>query len=87
MGILWTILIGFIVGAVARLLHPGQDGMGWIMTTLLGIGGALLATWIGHGLGWYAPDQAAGFIGAIVGAVILLAIYTRLRGRSGPAAV
>lgn len=85
MGILWTILIGFVVGAIARLIHPGDDAMGWITTTLLGIGGALLATWIGQGLGWYAPGHPAGFIGATLGAVILLMIYTRLRGRSGPA--
>jgi len=84
MGILWTIVIGFLVGVVARFLHPGQDAMGFILTTLLGIGGALLATWVGQGLGWYAPGQPAGFIGAIVGAVVLLAIYGRLR-RSGGA--
>lgn len=83
MSILWTIVIGFLVGVVARFLHPGQDAMGFILTTLLGIGGALLATWVGQALGWYAPGQPAGFIGAIVGAVVLLAIFGRLR-RSGP---
>jgi len=82
MGILWTILIGFIVGVVARFLHPGQDAMGFILTTVLGIGGALVATWIGQALGWYAPGQPAGFIGAIVGAIILLVIYDRVRGSS-----
>jgi uncharacterized membrane protein YeaQ/YmgE (transglycosylase-associated protein family) len=85
MGILWTILIGFVVGLVARFLHPGEDGMGFILTTLLGIVGALVATWAGQALGWYAPGQAAGFIGATVGAVVLLALYSRLRGRSGAA--
>jgi len=83
MGILWTILIGFIVGVLARFFHPGQDAMGFILTTLLGIGGALVATWIGQALGWYAPGQPAGFIGATVGAVVLLAIYGRMRSRSG----
>jgi uncharacterized membrane protein YeaQ/YmgE (transglycosylase-associated protein family) len=84
MGILWTILIGFIVGLLARLVHPGRDAMGFILTTLLGVGGALLATWIGQALHWYAPDQPAGFIGATIGAVILLVIYDRFIARSGP---
>lgn len=79
MGILWTIVIGFIVGLLARFLHPGNDPMGFILTTLLGIGGALLASWLGQALGWYAPGQPAGLIGAVVGAVVLLAIYGRLR--------
>jgi uncharacterized membrane protein YeaQ/YmgE (transglycosylase-associated protein family) len=85
MGILWTILIGFVVGLVARFLHPGDNAMGFILTTLLGIGGALIATWIGQALGWYAPGEATGFIGATIGAVVLLAIYERFRGRSGAA--
>ena len=80
MGILWTILIGFIVGVVARFLHPGQDAMGFVLTTVLGIGGALIATWIGQAVGWYAPGQPASFIGAIVGAIVLLVIYDRVRG-------
>lgn len=83
MGILWTILIGFIVGVVARFVHPGQDAMGFILTTVLGIGGALVATWIGQALGWYAPGQATGFIGATIGAIILLVIYDRVRSSSG----
>jgi len=87
MGILWTIVIGFIVGLLARFLHPGNDPMGFILTTLLGIGGALLASWLGQALGWYAPGQPAGLIGAVVGAVVLLAIYGRLRrSDSAPAA-
>jgi uncharacterized membrane protein YeaQ/YmgE (transglycosylase-associated protein family) len=87
MGILWTIVIGFIVGLLARFLHPGNDPMGFVLTTLLGIGGALLASWLGQALGWYAPGQPAGLIGAVVGAVVLLAIYGRLRrSDSSPAA-
>jgi uncharacterized membrane protein YeaQ/YmgE (transglycosylase-associated protein family) len=83
MGILWTIFIGFVVGVVARFFHPGRDAMGFVVTTLLGIGGALVATWIGQALGWYAPGQPAGFIGATVGAILLLVIYGRLRSRPG----
>lgn len=87
MGILWTIVIGFIVGLLARFLHPGNDPMGFILTTLLGIGGALLASWLGQALGWYSPGQPAGLIGAVIGAVVLLAIYGRLRrSDSAPAA-
>lgn len=85
MGIVWTILIGFIVGLLARLLHPGRDAMGFILTALLGIGGALVATWIGQALGWYAPGQPAGILGAIIGAFLLLMIYGRIgRGAGTP---
>lgn len=83
MGIVWTILIGFIVGLLARLLHPGRDAMGFILTALLGIGGALVATWIGQALGWYAPGQPAGILGAIIGAFLLLMIYVRIGRGSG----
>ncbi len=78
MTILWTIIIGFVVGLVARAIKPGKDAMGWIMTILLGIGGSLLATWGGQQLGLYQPGQPAGFIGAVVGAVILLVIWGAL---------
>jgi len=86
MGILWTIVIGFIVGLVARMIHPGRDQMGFILTTLLGIGGALIASWIGRALGWYHPDEAAGFIGATIGAIVLLWIYGRMTRSSAPVA-
>jgi len=82
MGILWTIVIGFVIGVIAKFLHPGRDGMGFIMTTLVGIGGSLLATWIGQALGWYAPGQATGFIGATIGAIVLLAVYGKVKGRA-----
>ena len=75
---LWVIIIGFLAGAIAKLFVPGPHG--FIITTLLGIVGALLATWLGHAIGWYQPGQGAGFIGAIVGAVIILAVYRSVAG-------
>ncbi|MFC5694460.1 GlsB/YeaQ/YmgE family stress response membrane protein [Pseudomonas sp. GCM10022186] len=75
MGIIGTIIIGLIVGLIARFIKPGDDSMGWIMTILLGIGGSLLATYGGQALGIYQAGQAAGFIGAVVGAVVLLVVY------------
>lgn len=78
MGILWIILIGFVAGIVARLLAPGPNNpSGFILTAVLGIAGAFLATWIGQAIGWYHPDQGAGFIGATVGAVVVLFIWHR----------
>ena len=75
MGIIGTIFIGLIVGLLARFLKPGDDSMGWIMTILLGIGGSLAATYGGQALGIYHAGEGAGFIGAVIGAVILLVIY------------
>ncbi|QEY65613.1 GlsB/YeaQ/YmgE family stress response membrane protein [Metapseudomonas lalkuanensis] len=75
MGIIGTIIIGLIVGLIARFIKPGDDSMGWIMTILLGVGGSLLATYGGQAVGIYQAGQAAGFIGAVVGAVVLLVIY------------
>jgi len=78
MGILWIILIGLVAGIVARLLAPGPNNpSGFILTAVLGIAGAFLATWIGQEIGWYRPDQGAGFIGATIGAVIVLFIWHR----------
>jgi uncharacterized membrane protein YeaQ/YmgE (transglycosylase-associated protein family) len=79
MGLLWTIVVGFVVGLIARAIMPGQQVMGIIMTTLLGVGGALLAGYAGQLLGFYRMGEPVGFIGAIVGAFILLFIYDRLR--------
>jgi uncharacterized membrane protein YeaQ/YmgE (transglycosylase-associated protein family) len=77
--ILWIILIGFLAGLIARWLSPGPNKpKGFILTTVLGIVGAFLATWIGQTIGWYRLDQGAGFIGAIVGALIVLFIWNRL---------
>ena len=78
MGFIWTIIIGFIVGVVAKFVHPGRDNMGFIMTTLLGIAGAFLATYLGQAIGWYQAGQGAGFIGGVVGALVLLFIYGRV---------
>jgi uncharacterized membrane protein YeaQ/YmgE (transglycosylase-associated protein family) len=75
MHIIVTIIIGFVAGLVAKLLMPGRDPGGFIITCLLGIAGAFVATYLGQAVGWYRADQGAGFIGAVVGAVIILAIY------------
>ena len=79
MGIIGTIFIGLIVGLLARFIKPGDDSMGWIMTILLGIAGSLLATYGGQALGIYQAGEAAGFFGALVGAVVLLVIYLVIR--------
>jgi len=82
MGILWTIIIGFVAGVVAKFIMPGDnEPRGFILTTILGIVGAFLATFLGQALGWYRADQGAGFIGAIVGAIIVLAIWGLIAGR------
>jgi len=81
MHIIVTILIGLVVGVIAKLLMPGRDPGGFIITILLGIAGAFVATYLGQAVGWYRADQSAGFIGAVVGAVILLAIYRLVAGR------
>jgi uncharacterized membrane protein YeaQ/YmgE (transglycosylase-associated protein family) len=84
MSIIWTILIGFVAGVIAKLIMPGKnEPSGFILTTLLGIGGAFLATYLGQTIGWYGPNEGARFIGAIVGAIILLAIWGLIAGRRG----
>ncbi|HMN51828.1 MAG TPA: GlsB/YeaQ/YmgE family stress response membrane protein [Xanthobacteraceae bacterium] len=76
MGILWTIVIGFVAGILAKFIMPGDnEPKGFVLTTILGIVGAFVATWLGQALGWYSAGQGAGFIGATVGAVILLALW------------
>lgn len=77
---IWAIIVGFLVGIVAKFLMPGRDPGGFIVTILLGIGGAVVATWLGQQVGWYQADQRAGFIGAIVGALIILWIYRLVSG-------
>ncbi len=79
MGILWTLLIGLLAGIVAKLLMPGKDPGGFIITMLLGVAGAFVATYLGQAIGWYQAGQGAGFIGAVVGAIILLIIYRLVR--------
>jgi uncharacterized membrane protein YeaQ/YmgE (transglycosylase-associated protein family) len=80
-GIIGWIIIGGIAGAIAKFLMPGRDPGGCIITILLGIAGAVLAGWIGHAVGWYGSNEGAGFIAAIVGAFILLAVYRLVAGR------
>ena len=85
MSLIWAIIIGFIVGLLAKLVMPGRDPGGVIITAVLGIAGSLVATFLGRALGFYAPGEPAGFIASIVGAVILLAIYHMIRrNRVGP---
>ena len=77
MSIIWTIIIGFIAGIVAKFLHPGSSNepSGFILTVALGIAGSLAATYLGQALGWYRAGEGAGFIGAVVGAIILLVVW------------
>jgi len=78
-GILWIIIVGFIAGIIARLVSPGPNNpTGFILTTVLGIAGAFLATWIGQTIGHYGPDQGAGFITATIGALVVLFVWNRL---------
>ncbi len=78
--LLWTIIVGLIVGAIARFIMPGDQKMGWILTGLLGIGGSLAAGYVGQALGMYAVGEAAGWIASVVGALVLLFIVQKLRG-------
>jgi uncharacterized membrane protein YeaQ/YmgE (transglycosylase-associated protein family) len=79
MGILWTIIIGFVAGVVAKFLMPGpNEPSGFILTTILGIVGAFVASYLGQALGWYGPGEGAGLIGAIVGAVVVLAVWSMI---------
>ena len=76
MGIIWTIIIGFVAGVIAKLVTPGSnEPSGFILTTIIGIVGAFVASWLGQALGWYGPDEGAGLIGAVVGAIIVLLIW------------
>ena len=83
-GWIWTILIGFVVGIVAKIITPGKDPAGFFITTIIGIVGSLVALFIGRALGWYAEGKAPGFFASVVGAIILLVIYHLITRRSGP---
>lgn len=85
MGVIGTIVIGFIVGVLAKLLHPGKENMGFIMTTVLGIAGSVVASYVGQALGLYMAGEGAGFIGAVVGAIALLVVYGLVKDKSGQA--
>ena len=76
MGIIWTIVIGFVAGVIAKFIMPGSnEPSGFALTTILGVVGAIIASYLGQALGWYAPGEGAGFIGAVVGAVVVLFVW------------
>lgn len=79
MGIVWTILIGFVAGLVARAIKPGDDSAGFIVTTLIGVGGALIVTYVGQAMGWYKAGEGAGFIASVLGAIVLLFVWGLIR--------
>jgi uncharacterized membrane protein YeaQ/YmgE (transglycosylase-associated protein family) len=82
MGILWTIIIGFVAGVIAKFIMPGgNEPSGFILTTILGIVGAFVATFLGQALGWYGAGEGAGLIGAVAGAIIVLLVYSLVAGR------
>lgn len=81
MGILWTIVLGFVIGVVAKLLHPGRDNLGFIATILLGIAGSFTAGVVGQFFGWYRAGEGAGFIASVIAAIVLLAVFAGLRKR------
>lgn len=81
MEIIGTLIIGLVAGALAKLLMPGRDPGGFIVTMLLGVAGAFVATYLGQAVGWYRAGEGAGFIGAVIGAIILLVIYRMVVGR------
>jgi uncharacterized membrane protein YeaQ/YmgE (transglycosylase-associated protein family) len=82
MSIIWTIIIGFVAGVIAKFITPGKnEPSGFILTTILGIIGAFVATYLGQAMGWYRPGEGAGLIGAVVGAVIVLLIWGLIAGR------
>ncbi|MFO1212871.1 MAG: GlsB/YeaQ/YmgE family stress response membrane protein [Paenacidovorax caeni] len=83
LSLLGTLIVGFIVGLIARALKPGDDKLGIVMTSLLGVAGAFVANYAGTALGWYREGEAAGWIASVVGAIVLLALYGLVKGRAG----
>ena len=82
MGIVWTIIIGFVAGIIAKFITPGDnEPSGFILTTILGIIGAFVATYVGQSIGWYRAGEGAGLVGAVVGAIIVLVIWGMIAGR------
>lgn len=82
LSLLGTLLIGLVVGFIARAVKPGDDKLGWIMTALLGVAGSFLASYVGVAMGWYAQGEAAGWIASVVGAVLLLVVYGLVRSKN-----
>ena len=80
MGFIWTIVLGFVIGLIAKLIHPGREHMGFIMTIVLGIAGSFFAGVIGQAIGWYKAGEGAGFIASVIVAIILLVIYGKIKG-------
>ena len=80
--VIWIIIIGFVVGVIAKLLTPGRDAEGFFITAAIGIAGSFIATYIGQEMHWYSAGQNAGFVGSVIGAIVLLAIYHLVRRRT-----
>ncbi len=85
LSIIWTIIIGFVAGLIARAVKPGDDKLGFIMTAVLGVAGSFVAKYLGQALGWYKEGAAAGFIASVIGAIILLVIYGFVKSKSAGA--
>ena len=82
MGVLWTIVLGFVIGLIAKFVHPGKENMGFITTILPGIAGSFLAGIIGQFIGWYKAGEGAGFIASVIVAIILLWVYGKIKGKT-----
>lgn len=80
MGIIWTIVLGFVIGVIAKMIHPGKEDMGFIMTVALGVAGSFLGGIVGQFLGWYQAGEGAGFIVSVICAIVLLLIYGKIKG-------
>ncbi len=85
MGIVWTIILGFVIGVIAKLIVPGKQNMGFIMTLVLGVAGSFLAGIIGQAIGWYKAGEGAGFIASVIVAIVLVIIYSRFKNRGSSA--
>jgi len=83
MGIIWTIVLGFVIGVIAKLFHPGKEDMGFLMTIGLGIAGSFLAGIVGQYLGWYQAGEGAGFIMSVICAILLLLVYGKIKASRG----
>ena len=82
MSVIGSLLIGLVVGFIARAIKPGDDKLGWIMTAVLGVAGSFLANYVGQALGWYQAGETAGFLASVVGAVVLLFVYGLVKGKA-----